>query len=609
MVYSAVILASAVLASSSTSGWIDQSDNTPSSHIHARGQNWYTPPQKFQWQWQIDNTIVPRIAQDVYPNGTQVDILLYDIDIEEPAETIAQVKSWGAKVVCYFEAGTWVSTRPWAKLFPGAAAANGKIVSGAIGYPYEAPYTNELWINPTDPTVLSIFKNTILPFAKAQGCDMVEPDNVQGFERDSYCTGFEATTGSNCNSCTQGSTSNSFYVDQKCDADYNAWLDFNKFLANEAHALGMGIALKNNHLQAPELVNYHDFVLAEQCTSYGSTFKNGTTIGESYFGANTKDCIGYMPFLLAGKAVALTEYSGSIATVCANAAPYLPYGGLNTILKTTSLTASPREACCGSVPCKVGSVGTATAGPKSTTTTTTTVKTTSTTTTTTKKPTSTTTTTTTNKPTTSTTTTTTNKPTTSTTTTTTDKPTTSTTTTTTNKPTTSTTTTTTNKPTTSTTTTTTNKPTTSTTTTTTTKPSTSITPTSTTLTKPTTTTTTTTNIPTTSWTTIAQPTSSTTTTTTKKSSTSTASTKTKQTTTITTTRASIATTTKLSTRTDPAGLCWSPWNPKLDYLVNDKVSYNGHNWIDLDQYNGEGAGNIPGDPNGDGGWIDQGPCV
>ncbi|KAJ3023685.1 UNVERIFIED_CONTAM: hypothetical protein HDU68_008507 [Siphonaria sp. JEL0065] len=535
MVYSDLIIISAALATASAS---QIADNTPSSHIHARGQNWYTPPQKFQWQWQIDNTIVPRIAQDVYPNGTQVDILLYDIDIEEPAETIAQIKSWGAKTVCYFEAGTWVSTRPWAKLFPGAAAANGKIVSGAIGYPYEAPYTNELWINPSDPTVLSIFKNTILPFAKAQGCDMVEPDNVQGFERDSYCTGFEATTGSNCKSCSPGSTSNSFYVDQKCDADYKAWLDFNKFLANEAHALGMGIALKNNHLQAPELVNYHDFVLAEQCTSYGSTFKNGTTIGESYFGANTKDCIGYMPFLLAGKAVALTEYSGSIATVCANAAPYLPYGGLNTILKTTSLTASPREACCGSVPCKVGSVGTATAGPKSTTATTTTVITTSTTTTTTKKPTSTTTTTTTNKPTTSTTTTTTNKPTTSTTTTTTTKPT-------------STTTTTTNKPTTSTTTTT-NKPTTSTTSTTTTKKS------NTTYTKPIT------------------------------------STKTKQT-----------TTTKSSTNRK----CWKPWNPKVNYNVYDKVSYNGHNWIDLDKYGGEGAGSIPGDPNGDGGWVDRGRCV
>ncbi|KAJ3018231.1 UNVERIFIED_CONTAM: hypothetical protein HDU68_011269 [Siphonaria sp. JEL0065] len=561
MVHSTLIIVSAVLVSASASGWVDLgADSTSSSRVHARDQSWYTPPQRFQWQWQIDGPKVPRVTQDVYPNGTQVDILLYDIDIQEPAETIAQIKSWGGKVVCYFEAGTWVSTRPWASLFPGAATANGAQVSGAIGYPYEAPYTNELWINPTNPKVRDIFKNTILPFAKTQGCDMVEPDNVQGFERDSYCTGFEATTGPNCKACSPGSTSNTFYVDQKCEADYNAWLEFNKFLANEAHALGMGIALKNNHLQAPELVNSHDFVLAEQCTSYGSTYKNGTTIGEAYFGANTKDCIGYMPFLLAGKAVALTEYSGSIATVCANAAAYLPYGGLNTILKTTSLEATPREACCGAVPCKVGSVGTATAGPKSTTTTTTTIKTASTTTTTTNKPTTSSTTTTTNKPTTSTTTTT-NKPTTSTTTTTTlSKPTTSTTTTT-NKPTSSTTTTT-NKPTTSTTTTTTIKPTTTTIkpTTTTIKPTTTL--------KPTTTTTSTTTI--------------------------TVTTKTKQTTT---------------TKTSSVQTCWKPWNAKLDYNVYDKVSYKGHNWIDLDKYGGEGAGSIPGDPNGDGGWVDQGPCI
>ncbi|KAJ3022922.1 UNVERIFIED_CONTAM: hypothetical protein HDU68_008857 [Siphonaria sp. JEL0065] len=43
-----------------------------------------------------------------------------------------------------------------------------------------------------------------------------------------------------------------------------------------------------------------------------------------------------------------------------NAASYLSYGGLNPILKTTSLKATSREACRGA---EIGSVGTGTAGP------------------------------------------------------------------------------------------------------------------------------------------------------------------------------------------------------------------------------------------------------
>ncbi|KAI9328536.1 glycoside hydrolase superfamily [Obelidium mucronatum] len=291
-------------------------------------------------------------------------MLLYDVDIETSAAKIAEIKTWGgAKVVCYFEAGTWVKTRPWASKYSGAAGATGKTVSGAIGFPYEAPYTNELWVNPSDPSVRSVMKDVILPFAKARGCDMVEPDNVQGFERDSYCTGFEAKTGANCGSCKAGSPANkNFYIDKKCDADYKAWLDFNKFLADSAHALGMGIALKNNHHQAAELVKYHDFVLAEQCTSFGSSYSNGTTIGASLLGSKAKDCVGFVPFLKAGKGVALTAYTGTIAKACTDAAPYLPFGGLNTILKKTSLK-STRKACCGAVPCGVGSIGATTPKP------------------------------------------------------------------------------------------------------------------------------------------------------------------------------------------------------------------------------------------------------
>ncbi|KAI9328537.1 glycoside hydrolase superfamily [Obelidium mucronatum] len=358
------------------------SPSEPQDHLQSRGNGWYTPPQTFQWQWQIDLAAVPRVAPDVYANGTKAELLIYDIDIEASPATIAEIKSWGAKVACYFEAGTWVARRTkWAPLFPGAKTATGKNVAGSLGYSYEAPYTDELWVNPSDPEVRRIIKDVIYPFAKAQGCDLVEPDNVQGYERDSYCTGFEATTGANCGACKSGSTKE-YFIDKKCDADYNAWLDFNKFLADEAHKQGMGVALKNNHFQAAELVGYHDYVLSEECVSYASTFSNGTQVGFEVFGSKANDCAGYLPFLKAGKAVTLTQYTGTIGKLCSDAAPFLPYGGFNSILKKTDLTAKPRAACCGNAPCGAGPQPTTT---KTTTTTTTTKKTTTTATTTKKK--------------------------------------------------------------------------------------------------------------------------------------------------------------------------------------------------------------------------------
>ncbi|KAJ3021468.1 UNVERIFIED_CONTAM: hypothetical protein HDU68_009612 [Siphonaria sp. JEL0065] len=73
--------------------------------------------------------------------------------------------------------------------------------------------------------------------------------------------------------------------------------------------------------------------------------------------------------------------------------------------------------------------------------------------------------------------------------------------------------------------------------------------------------------------------------------------------TATTTTAKITTTSK-SAGSPPA--CWTVWNPKKDYSVGDKVSYQKVNYIDQDTYGGEGA-----EPtfNTDGGWKSQGSSV
>jgi len=78
-----------------------------------------------------------------------------------------------------------------------------------------------------------------LKLAKEKGCDGVDPDNVNGYEKN---TGFNLT-----------------YSDQ---------LEFNIFLSEEAHKMGLLIGLKNDLNQINDLVDYFDFSVNEECHQY-----------------------------------------------------------------------------------------------------------------------------------------------------------------------------------------------------------------------------------------------------------------------------------------------------------------------------------------------------
>jgi len=69
---------------------------------------------------------------------------------------------------------------------------------------------------------------------KEKGCDGVEPDNVDGYTND---TGFNLTS--------------------------NDQIQYNKFLANEAHQRGLSIGLKNNLDQIEVLEPFFDFAVNE----------------------------------------------------------------------------------------------------------------------------------------------------------------------------------------------------------------------------------------------------------------------------------------------------------------------------------------------------------
>lgn len=133
-----------------------------------------------------------------------------------------------------------------------------------------------------------------MEMAVAKGCDGVEPDNV-----DAYTNGGETDVPLTA-------------ADQ---------LAYNKMLAEEAHALGMSIGLKNDMDQLEELVDHFDWALNEQCYQYN-------------------ECGGYSVFVDQNKAVFGVEYQGNAANFC----PVAREAGLSWLKKRLALT-DWRQGC------------------------------------------------------------------------------------------------------------------------------------------------------------------------------------------------------------------------------------------------------------------------
>jgi hypothetical protein len=186
--------------------------------------------------------------------------------------------------VCYFSAGTWESWRP----------DQAELPASTRGTSLDPPFSDELWLDTRSGAVREVMRAR-LDRAAQKGCDAVEPDNVDGYTNQ---PGFPLTA------ATQ--------------------LDFNRFLASEAHARGLGVGLKNDVDQLTELVGDFDWALNEECVA-------------------NDECAGYADtFIAAGKAVLHAEYvaSSELASVCAMTRPLQ----LSTIVKDQLLGAE-RWAC------------------------------------------------------------------------------------------------------------------------------------------------------------------------------------------------------------------------------------------------------------------------
>lgn len=183
------------------------------------------------------------------PVDTSVRADWYDIDLfDNSAATVSALHARGGRVICYFSAG---SSEDWRADFASLPRA-------ALGMPLDG-WPGERWLDVRAPAVRQVLAAR-LDLAAARGCDGVEPDNVDGYAN---TTGFPLTA-----------------ADQ---------LDFNAWLAAEAHARGLSVGLKNDLDQIPELVDQFDWALDEECLAYD-------------------ECDLLAPFIDAGKAVFHVEY-------------------------------------------------------------------------------------------------------------------------------------------------------------------------------------------------------------------------------------------------------------------------------------------------------------
>ena len=201
----------------------------------------WLPTPGTSWQWQLEEL----------PVDSSLDVAVYDIDpFDNGIDVVSELHEAGKKVICYISAGSWEEWRPDAGDFP----------ASVVGNAYDG-WEGERWLDIRKIDELAPIMEARLDLCQARGFDAVEPDNIDGYTNE---TGFPIT-----------------YEDQ---LEYNIWL------AGEAHERGLSIGLKNDSVQALELVVHFDWAITEDCFAEGW-------------------CEEMSVFISAGKAVFAAEYT------------------------------------------------------------------------------------------------------------------------------------------------------------------------------------------------------------------------------------------------------------------------------------------------------------
>jgi hypothetical protein len=230
----------------------------------------WRPPMVTEWQWQLSS-----------PPGSFVNVQMYDIDLfDNDAATVTALHAQGIRAVCYIDMGTWEKWRPDAKQF------SASVLGASNRWP------GEKWLDIRQLSLLAPIMEARLDRCQSQGYDGVEPDNIDGYENS---TGFLLTAQDQIN--------------------YNTWI------ASQAHRRGLAVALKNDTDQVVPLEPYFDFMLDEQCFEY-------------------RKCDSLLPFIHAGKAVFEVEYNLNPSQFC----PQANAMNFNSMKKGSSLGAA-RSPC------------------------------------------------------------------------------------------------------------------------------------------------------------------------------------------------------------------------------------------------------------------------
>lgn len=207
----------------------------------------WQPPPSLTWYWQLQGKIQPHPVQ------------AYDVDGFDTSPTeVAQLHAAGAHVICYIDVGTWENWRPDAKDFP----------KSVLGRPNGWP--GERWLDIRQPIVRSLMARRFRQECQAKHFDAIEPDNIDGYQNN---PGFPITA--------------------------QQQLAYDKWVAAEAHSLGLAVFQKNDPSQAAQLEPYFDGVLDEQCNQF-------------------HECGAFKPYLTAGKPVLNAEYKLSTSQFCSN---------------------------------------------------------------------------------------------------------------------------------------------------------------------------------------------------------------------------------------------------------------------------------------------------
>lgn len=174
---------------------------------------------------------VPGSTWQIQYSGTldlTLDVSLYDLDLYDTSDDDLQtVHDGGGHVICYFSAGSYEDWRDDADQYP----------TEAIGEPLDG-WEGEWWVDVRNETVRSILAAR-LDTAVERGCDAVDPDNVDGYQNDNGL---------------------SLSADDQ--------LDFDRWLAAEAHGRDLLIGLKNDLGQVESLAEDFDFAVNEECVDY-----------------------------------------------------------------------------------------------------------------------------------------------------------------------------------------------------------------------------------------------------------------------------------------------------------------------------------------------------